>query len=38
VKYLIALLGLVAIAVSLLAPKDIDLFRERPYHGAYADR
>jgi hypothetical protein len=37
VKSLIVLLALVVIGVSLLAPKELVLFPERPYHGAYGE-
>jgi hypothetical protein len=35
-KYLIILLAVVAIGVSLVAPKQVVLFPERPYEGAYS--
>ena len=35
VKYLIVLPTLVVIGLSLIAPKQVDIFRERPSHGAY---
>ena len=34
-KYLMILLAVVAIGVSLIAPKQVALFPEQPYQGAY---
>lgn len=35
-KYLMLLLALVVIGMSMLAPKELNLFPEKPYTGAYA--
>jgi hypothetical protein len=34
-KYLLILFALMAIGFSMLAPKQMDLFPDRPYSGAY---
>jgi hypothetical protein len=35
-KYLFVLFALVIIGLSMIAPNQIDLFPERPYHGPYS--
>jgi hypothetical protein len=35
-KYLFILFALVIVGLSLVAPDQVDLFQQRPYHGVYA--